>query len=313
MRVYIMRRCLQAIIVMQIVLFIVFLMLYLTGDPAALLMPIDAAQEDLDQFRKMMGFDQPFHVQYYRFLFGHGRTLGVLRGDFGFSFRHELPAMALVLQHFPATLQLAFASLFIALIIGIPTGLLSATFRGTWIDHVSTVGGTIGQSMPDFWLGLMLIIFFAARLRWLPTSGYEGPEYIILPAFTAGTYATARFMRLMRSGMLEVLRMDYIRTARSKGVDETRVVLYHSLKNASIPAVTLVGLELGILLGGTVVIETVFAWPGVGFLVVDAINHLDYPVVQAAVTLLAFLFVLVNLVVDILYAWLDPRISYANA
>jgi len=310
MRAYIIRRLLQSLIVLKAVLIIVFLMLHLTGDPAGVLMPVDATQEDLARFRRDMGFDKPLHIQYLNFLIGHGRNKGVLRGDFGFSFRHEVPAMGLVLGHFPATVQLALVSLFIGLIIAIPAGILSATFRNTWIDHFSSVLSMLGQSLPNFWLGLMLIIVFAVYLRWLPTSGYEGPEYVILPALTAGLYATARIMRMMRSTLLEVMGLDYVRTARAKGLTETFVIIRHALKNASIPVVTLVGLELGLLLGGTVVTEAVFAWPGVGFLVVDAIVNQDYPVVQAAVALLAFVFVGVNLAVDILYAWLDPRISY---
>ena len=310
MRAYVIRRFLQSLIVLKAVLLIVFFMLQITGDPAAVLMPLDSTQEDLAKFRKDMGFDQPLHIQYYRFLFGHGRSKGVIRGDFGFSFRHEVPAMGLVLEHFPATVQLALVSVVISLILAIPAGILSATFRNSWIDHVSSVGSMFGQSMPNFWLGLMLIIILAVKLRWLPTSGYEGPQYIVLPALTAGLYATARIMRVMRSQMLEVLGLDYVRTARSKGLNETLIVARHALKNASIPVVTIVGIELGILLGGTVVTEAVFAWPGVGFLTVDAINNQDYPVVQAAVALLAFVFVGVNLAVDLLYAWLDPRISY---
>lgn len=310
MRAYVIRRLLQSLIVLKAVLLIVFFMLQITGDPAGVLMPIDSTQEDLAKFRRDMGFDQPMHVQYYHFLFGRERNKGVLRGDFGFSFRHEVPAMGLVLEHLPATVQLAVVAVVISLVLAIPAGILSATFRNSWIDHVSSVGSMFGQSMPNFWLGLMLIIIFAVKLRWLPTSGYEGPEYIILPAMTAGLYATARIMRVMRSQMLEVLGLDYVRTARSKGLNETLIVVRHALKNASIPVVTIVGIELGILLGGTVVTEAVFAWPGVGFLTVDAINNQDYPVVQAAVALLAFMFVGVNLAVDLLYAWLDPRISY---
>lgn len=311
MRAYVIRRVLQSLIVLNAILVIVFLMLHLTGDPAAVLMPLDASQEDLANFRKEMGFDQPLYIQYYDFLFGHGKNKGVLRGDFGFSYRHEVPAMGLVLEHFPATAELAVVAVLIALLIAIPAGVLSATFRNTWIDHVATVGAMFGQALPNFWMGLMLIIVFAVKLRWLPTSGYEGPQYIILPAVTAGLYATARIMRMMRSQMLEVLGKDYVRTARSKGIAERLIVLRHALKNAAIPVVTLVGLELGILLGGTVVTEAVFAWPGVGFLVVDAINNQDYPVVQAAVALLSFMFVGVNLIVDLLYGWLDPRITYS--
>lgn len=311
MRAYIIRRLFQSLIVLNAVLLIVFFMLHITGDPAAVLMPLDATQEDLTRFRHDMGFDQPLPVQYYNFLFGHGRSTGVLRGDFGFSFRHQVPAMGLVWAHFPATAALALTALLIALVLAIPAGILSATFRNTWVDYWSSVGSMFGQSMPEFWLGLMLIIVFAVKLHVLPTSGYEAPQYIILPALTAGLYATARIMRVMRSQMLEVLGQDYVRTARAKGLGETAVVVRHALKNASIPVVTIVGIELGFLLGGTVVVEAVFAWPGVGFLVVDAINNQDYPVVQAAVALLAFNFVGVNLAVDLLYAWLDPRISYS--
>ena len=337
MRAYIIRRILQSLIVFSAILVIVFSMLQITGNPAAILMPLESTEEEVAAFSKEMGFDQPLPIQFAKFIFGvdtvdyflegktqnikttevdienaeRVKTLGVIRGDFGFSYRHEIPAMGLVLEHFPNTVLLAFASVIIAIVISIPAGVLSATFRNSWIDHASTVGSMFGQSMPNFWLGLMLIMFFAVYLRWLPTSGFEAWYYIILPAITAGLYATARITRLVRSQMLEVLEMDYVRTARSKGVIEWLVIVRHALKNASIPVVTLLGLELGILLGGTVVTEAVFAWPGVGFLVVDAISNQDYPIVQAAVALLAFVFVGVNLFVDILYAWLDPRISYS--
>ena len=311
MRAYIIRSLLQSLIVLNGVLLIVFLMLHLTGDPAGVLMPIDATQEDLARFRRDMGFDRPLHVQYFYFLFGHGaRNRGVLLKDFGFSYRHEVPAMGLVVEHIPATVYLAVISLIIALAIAIPAGILSAVFRNTWIDHVSSVISMLGQSLPNFWMGLMLIIVFSVYLRWLPTSGYEGPQHVILPALTAGLYATARIMRMMRSTLLEVMGLDFVRTARAKGLGETAVIIRHALKNASIPVVTLVGLELGLLLSGTVVTEVVFAWPGVGFLTVDAIVNQDYPVVQAAVTLLAIMFIGVNLTVDVTYAWLDPRISY---
>ena len=310
MNTYVIRRCLQSLIVFGAILVIVFLMLQITGDPAAVLMPLDASEEDLQAFRQEMGFDKPLYIQFGRFLFGGPKTDGVIRGDFGFSYRHEIPALGLVLEHFPHTVLLAVTAVVIAMIIAVPAGVLSAVFRNSWIDYVCSVGAMLGQSMPNFWLGLLLILLFAVHLRWLPTSGFEAWYYIILPAFTAGLYATARIMRMVRSQMLEVLSMDYVRTARSKGVAEWVVVFRHALKNAAIPVVTLVGLELGILLGGTVVTEAVFGWPGVGYLVVDAISNQDYPVVQAAVALLAFVFVGVNLAVDVLYGWLDPRISY---
>lgn len=310
MNTYVIRRCLQSLIVFGAILVIVFLMLQITGDPAAVLMPLDASEEDLQAFRQEMGFDKPLYIQFGRFLFGGPKTDGVVRGDFGFSYRHEIPALGLVLEHFPNTALLAVTAVVIAMIIAVPAGVLSAVFRNSWIDYVCSVGAMLGQSMPNFWLGLLLILLFAVHLRWLPTSGFEAWYYIILPAFTAGLYATARIMRMVRSQMLEVLSMDYVRTARSKGIAEWVVVFRHALKNAAIPVVTLVGLELGILLGGTVVTEAVFGWPGVGYLVVDAISNQDYPVVQAAVALLAFVFVGVNLAVDVLYGWLDPRISY---
>ncbi len=311
MRAYLVRRCLQSLVVFAAILIIVFLMLQITGDPAAVLMPLDASEEDLQAFRAEMGFDQPLHVQFGRFLFGGPKTQGVVRGDFGFSYRHEISAMGLVLEHFPNTVLLAVAAVIIAIVIALPAGVCSATFRNSWIDYICSVGAMFGQSMPNFWLGLLLIMLFSVFLGWLPTSGFDAWYYIILPAVTAGLYATARIMRMVRSQMLEVLGMDYVRTARAKGLVEWVVIMRHALKNAAIPVLTLVGLELGILLGGTVVTEAVFGWPGVGFLVVDAISNQDYPVVQAAVALLAFVFVGVNLLVDILYAWLDPRISYS--
>ena len=311
MRAYIIRGLLQGLIVLWVVLLIVFLMLHMTGDPADLLMPEEATLEEVAEFRKEMRFDQPIYVQYFEFLFGHGKNLGVLRGDFGDSYYHNVPAMGLVTERIPATAILAVVSLFVGLVIAIPTGILSAVYRKTWIDHFSSVLSMAGQSIPNFWLGLLLIILFSEILGWLPTSGYREAKSIVLPALAAGLYATARIMRMMRSSLLEVMSQDFVNTARSKGLTEALVIGRHALKNASIPVVTIIGLELGGLLSGTVVIEVIFAWPGVGWLVVESINVNDYPVVQAAVALLSFMFVGVNLAVDILYAWLDPRISYS--
>lgn len=311
MRAYVIRRCLHSIVVINIVLFFVFIMLHITGDPASILMPEDATIEEIAQFRRDMGLDKPLYQQYFNFLFGFGRSKGVLRGDFGYSYQHLSPAMDLVLQHFPATAMLAVAAVLVSICISLPAGTLSAVFRNTWIDHISALGAMFGQSAPGFWLGLMVILLFAAKLGWFPTSGYEGPQYIVLPALTAGIYQTARLTRMVRSSMLDVLESDYIRTARSKGLAEILVVNRHALKSAAIPVVTIIGLEFGILLGGTVITETIFAWPGLGSLMVDAINNQDYPVVQAGVALLSLIFVGVNLVVDLLYAWLDPRIAYS--
>ena len=311
MRAYIIRGLMQSLVVLWLVLLIVFLMLHMTGDPADLLMPEEATMEEVAAFKKEMRFDQPLYVQYFEFLFGHEKNLGVLRGDFGDSYYHNVPAMGLVTERIPATAILAVFSLFVGLVIAIPTGILSAVYRKTWIDHFSSVLSMAGQSIPNFWLGLMLIILFSEILGWLPTSGYREVKSIVLPGLAAGLYATARIMRMMRSTLLEVMAQDFVNTARSKGLAEALVIGRHALKNASIPVVTIIGLELGGLLSGTVVIEVVFAWPGVGWLVVESINANDYPVVQAAVALLSFMFVGVNLAVDILYAWLDPRISYA--
>ncbi len=311
MSAYIIRGVLQSLIVLWVVLLIVFLMLHLTGDPAGVLMPLESSKEEVAAFSKEMGFDKPIYIQYFSFLFGHGKNLGVLRGDFGNSFYHGVPAMGIVTERIPATVILSVVALFVGLAIAIPAGILSAVFRNTWIDHFSSVLSMAGQSIPSFWLGLMLIIVFSEILGWLPTSGYREAKSVVLPALAAGLYATTRIMRMMRSTLLEMMAQDFVNTARSKGITEALVIGRHALKNASIPVVTIIGLELGGLLSGSVVVEVVFAWPGVGWLVVEAIMNNDYPVVQAAVALLSFMFVGVNLAVDILYAWLDPRISYS--
>ncbi|HEY7651127.1 MAG TPA: nickel ABC transporter permease [Methylomirabilota bacterium] len=302
MTTYLSRRLLQSLLVLFGVSFVVFLILHLTGDPALILLPPDASVEDVQRFREAMGFNDPFIVQYGRFL------SGALRGDFGQSVRHGEPAFALVVERMPATFELSGAALLVALCLAIPAGIVSAVRRNTPVDYVSTVTALLGQSMPTFWLGIMLILIFSVQFNVLPSSGRGGLEHLIMPAVTLGLFTTARIMRLTRSGMLEVLGQDYIRTARAKGVSDQPVVWKHALKNAAIPIVTIVGIELGTLLGGAVITETIFAWPGVGRLSVQAIYNRDYPVVQAAVFLLASTFVIVNLVVDVLYTYLDPRI-----
>jgi ABC-type dipeptide/oligopeptide/nickel transport system permease component len=268
------------------------------------MLPPDATAEDIAKFRHDMGFDDPVAVQYVRFL------KGAVRGDFGQSIRHGEPAMGLVVERLPATFELAGAGLVIALALAIPAGIVSAVRRNTSIDYISTVVALLGQAMPTFWLGIMLILVFSVRLNWLPSSGRGDVEHLILPAITLGLFTTARITRLTRSGMLEVLGQDYIRTARAKGMGEPPVVWKHALKNAAIPIVTIVGIELGTLLGGSVITETIFAWPGVGRLSVQAIFNRDYPVVQSAVFLLASTFVIVNFLVDVVYTYLDPRIRF---
>ena len=302
MTTYLTRRLLQSLVVLLGVSFVVFFILHLTGDPALVLLPPDASPEDVRRFREVMGFNDPFFVQYGRFL------AGALRGDFGQSIRHGESAFHLVAERMPATFELAGAALLIALVVAIPAGIVSAVRRNSLLDYVSTVVALLGQSMPTFWLGIMLILLFSVQFHLLPSSGRGTLEHLVLPAVTLGLFTTARITRLTRSGMLEVLGQDYIRTARAKGVSDPPVVWKHALKNAAIPIVTIVGIELGTLLGGSVITETIFAWPGVGRLSVQAIANRDYPVVQAAVFLLATTFVIVNLMVDVVYTYLDPRI-----
>jgi peptide/nickel transport system permease protein len=302
MKTFLVRRLLQSLVVLFGVSFVVFAILHLTGDPALVLLPPDASAEDVRRFREVMGFNDPFLVQYGRFL------KGALQGDFGQSIRHGEPAFGLVLERMPATFELAGAALLLALCLAIPAGIVSAVRRNSPVDYIATVVALFGQSLPTFWLGIMLILVFSVQFHLLPSSGRGTLVHLILPAVTLGLFTTARITRLTRSGMLEVLNQDYIRTARAKGVSDPPVVWKHALKNAAIPIVTIVGIELGTLLGGSVITETIFAWPGVGRLSVQAIANRDYPVVQAAVFLLATTFVLVNLVVDLVYTYLDPRI-----
>ena len=306
MAAYILGRLAQAIIVMTLVVLIVFLLMFLSGDPALLLMPPDASRADIEEFRHQMGFDQPMWHQFLHFA---GR---IALGDFGRSWRFQEPALPVVLERLPVTMELALAALALSLTIAIPIGVLSAIRRNSKTDSVAMVFALLGQSVPGFWLGLMLILVFSVQLGWLPTSGRAGPQDLILPAVSLGLALAGRNARLVRSCMLEVLNEDYIRTARAKGLPEWRVINKHALKNALLPIVTVVGLELGFLLGGTVVIETVFSWPGVGLLAVQAISGRDYPVAQAVILISSVFFVLINLAVDLLYTWLDPRISFAR-
>lgn len=303
MKYYILKRLFHSIFVLVGISVVVFVILHLTGDPAALLMPMDATPEQVAQFRKEMGFTDPLIIQYWRFF------KGTLHGDFGLSFRHSQPALDLVLERMPATIQLTFAAMVIALIIAVPVGILSAIRRNSILDHVGMTGALLGQSTPVFWLGVMLILIFSVTLQWFPSSGRGTLGHLILPAITLGMFTMARTARMMRSSMLEVLGQEYMKTAMAKGLSPKMVILKHALKNALIPVVTIIGMELGTLLGGAVITETIFAWPGVGRLAVQAIYNRDYPVVQAAVFILASIFVLVNLVVDLLYTYLDPRVK----
>ena len=305
MKGYILKRLFHSIFVLVGISLVVFIILHLTGDPAALLMPMDATPEQVAQFRQEMGFNDPIVVQYWRFF------KGTLRGDFGQSFRHSQPALELVMERMPATIQLTAAAMIIALVVAIPVGIISAIRRNSILDHIGMTGALLGQSTPVFWLGVMLILIFSVTIQWYPSSGRGEIQHLVLPAITLGMFTMARTARMMRSSMLEVLGQEYMKTAKAKGLNPGMVILKHALKNAAIPVVTIVGMELGTLLGGAVITETIFAWPGVGRLAVQAIYNRDYPVVQAAVFLLASIFVLVNLIVDLMYTYLDPRVKLA--
>jgi len=281
-----------------------FFFIHLSGDPVMLMLPGDASHQEIEDLREQLGFNDPIYVQYLRFAWQ------ALRGDFGNSLYYKIPAMQLILERLPASLELAAAAMLIALVVAVPIGMISAVRRGSLLDMGSMLGALFGLSMPHFWLGIMLIMIFSVNLGWLPTSGRGTLAHLIMPSVALGLSLMAMFARLTRSVMLEVLSLDYIRTARSKGLKERMVIAKHAFKNALIPLVTVAGMQFGFLLGGTVIIETVFAWPGVGRLVVQAIFNRDYPLVQATVLVLAVIFVAVNFIVDMLYMYLDPQISY---
>jgi peptide/nickel transport system permease protein len=283
---------------------LIFVVLRLSGDPVALFVADTATVEEIEVVRRAMGFDRALPIQYLRFL------REVAAGDFGTSFRFNQPALGLVLQRLPATLVLALASIAVATVIGVPLGVVAALTRGTRYDAAVMVVTFLGQSVPTFWLGIILILVFAVDLRLLPSSGGPSLAHLVLPGATLGAYMMARVARMARSSMLEVLRQDYIRTARAKGLRERAVVLRHGLKNASIGIVTMIGFTFATLVGGAIVTETIFAWPGVGRLLVQSVYARDYPVVQAAVFVTALFVVACNLLTDLLYVYLDPRITY---
>ena len=301
---YIGRRLLMLIPVLLGVTFIVFSIMYMTpGDPAQLILGESAPPEAVAELRADMGLDDPFIVQYGRFV------TNAVQGDFGKSYTTKRDVFSEIFARFPNTLKLAGVGVALAIAIGIPVGIISATRQYSVLDNVSMIGALLGVSMPNFWLGLMLILFFSVNLGVLPSSGSESFLHIILPAITLGTGSAAIITRMTRSSMLEVIRQDFIRTARAKGVAEKKVINKHALKNALIPVITVVGLQFGYLLGGAVLTETVFSWPGVGRLLVEAIRQKDTPTVLASVVFMATTFSFVNLLVDVLYAYVDPRIK----
>ena len=305
MTAFLVRRLVRTIVVLWGVTTIVFVVTRLSGDPIALIVPPEAPRAEIERVRAQFGFDRPLPVQYGIFI----RRAVV--GDFGQSIRQRQPAMRLALDRLPATLQLAAWSFLFAVVVGVPLGIVAGVRPRSLWDNLTMTVAVVGQAVPTFYLGILLIIFVAVRLGWLPVGGRGDWKTLVLPVVTLGTYAMASIARLTRSAMLEVMSQDYVRTARAKGLSEWAVTLRHGFRNALIPVVTIMGLQFGTLLGGAVVTETIFAWPGLGLLAINGIGSRDYPVVQAAVFLAAVSFVIINLVVDLLYSQLDPRIRYA--
>lgn len=304
MILYLVRRVLQSVFVLLGVSILVFVLIRLTGDPVFLLLSPDASREQVAALRSDLGLDEPIPAQYVTFL------LNAIRGDFGTSFRTGQPAMTMVVERMPATLQLAGVAVLITVAIALPVGIISAKYRHTWVDDLGRGIALFGQAVPSFWLGIMLILIFSVRLGWLPPFGSGSLQHLILPGLTLGAYSAAIVSRLLRSTLLEVLNADYIRTARAKGLSDQIVLFRHALRNASLPVVTMFGLQVGVLIGGSVITEYVFAYPGMGRLVLQAIGNRDFAVVQAFVLIITVIILVSNIMVDILYAVLDPRITY---
>jgi peptide/nickel transport system permease protein len=302
MRRYIVRQLVQLVVVVVGISLLSFSILHVLGDPVLLLLPQNAGKEEFERYRRLLGLDQPLYVQYWKFV------SGAVRGDFGTSWYASTPAFKLVLERMPPTIYLTLAGLVVALLISLPLGILAALRRHSWVDSLCTAAAVAGQATPLFWLGIMMIIIFSVQLRLLPASGYGTWQNFLMPSFCLGAALAPITMRLVRSGVIEIMNMEFIKTARAKGLAEPRVVIKHAFRNACIPVITVLGLQFGQLLGGAVVTETVFAWPGVATLTVDAIRNQDFPVVQCAVILLALLIVGVNLIVDLLVGFIDPRI-----
>ena len=304
MQRYIIRRLLWGIVAVIGVSMLIFVATRISGDATVFLVPADAHEEDFERARREYGLDKPIYVQYAVFV------SKAVRGDLGRSWRWRQPAMKLILERLPATMELAVVAACFSIVMSISFGTMCAVKRDSWLDNFGKVFALLGQSMPTFWVGLLLIMAFAVYIQILPTSGRVGFRSLILPAITLGWFPVAAQMRITRSAMLDVLDSEYIKMARIKGAPETLVIFKHALRNAAIPVVTLMGIQWAHLLGGSVVVETIFAWPGVGRTMIEAINNRDYTVVQAGALLISVIFVLINLLVDVMYGVLDPRIRY---
>ena len=306
MQRYIAGRVIQSIVSLCVVSMIVFGLVRLSGDPVQIMMPAEASQSDIDLMRKHLGLDRPWLVQYWRF------ATQALQGDFGRSVRFRRPALELVAERYMATLELGGLAVLIVIAIALPVGVYSAVRRGTALDYAARAFAALGQAVPPFWLGLVLVLVFGVLLHVLPTSGRGTPLHVVLPGITLGWFAVAGLMRLTRSSMLDVLGSEYIKLARIKGLPERRVIWTHAFRNAALPVVTFAALLFVALLNGSIIVETVFSWPGVGLLVIEAVDSRDYPIVQTVVLFLSAMYIGVNLLVDILYAYLNPKIRYSR-
>ena len=299
---YFLSKLLEALVAIWGVLTIVFFVTRVLGDPAALLLPTGASAAELDALREQLGLNRPVFEQYLHYL------VQILHGDFGVSFQFQRPAMEVVLERMPATLELAFSAIIFGTLFGVIAGIIAALNRGKLAELVVMIFALLGQATPVFWLGIMFILLFAVEWGLLPTGGRGTLAHTILPAMTLAIFVCASIARLLRSSLLDVLREDYVRTARSKGLMPRTILIWHVARNALIPVVTMIGIITGELLGGSVVTETVFAWPGIGRLIIQAIETKDFPVIQAGVMLIALIFVAINLLIDLAYGFLDPRI-----
>jgi peptide/nickel transport system permease protein len=306
MQRYLLSRSVQAILLLLGVLVIVFFMIRLTGDPASLMVPKEAPAEQVEAFREAMGFNRPLYVQFFDY------AIKILRGDFGKSLHFRQPALELILERLPATFQLATAALFFAIMVAIPIGIIGGSNPGSLIDSVGRALGLFGQTIPNFWLALILIFVFAVDLGWFPSFGRDKLSSVVLPAIALGIGGMGQLVRLTRSAVLEIRNEDYIRTARSKGLSQFAINVHHVLRNASLALISVIGVQYGYLLGGSIYIETIFAWPGLGNLLQEAVNGRDFPLIQAIAFFISVLVIALNLLTDIAYAVIDPRIRYSH-
>jgi ABC-type dipeptide/oligopeptide/nickel transport system permease component len=302
MRRYILKRIFQSLLTLLVLSMLIFIVCRLTGDPVTLMLPDDASYEDVAQLRAALGLDRPLPVQYWLFL------SNAVQGDFGRSIKGQVPVLDLIQDRLPNSIKLGIVSLLITVILAFPLGVMAAVHKGTAIDTIANLIAVLGQSLPQFWVGIVLIQIFAVHLRWLPVAGSASLWHYILPGFTLGWFLVAGIMRLLRSSMLDVLDSEFVKLARIKGVSGWVVIWKHALKNAIMPVLTFAAIYLAILITGAILVETVFAWPGIGQLIYQGIVYRDFPVIQAVVLLTAVIVVLVNFLVDITYAYLDPRI-----